>query len=198
MNGHAAIQVKSRPEIKRYPCKVLKEAAGEDISHAMMDYFKRLMSWLEEQNKGRPMGGSSREQRVKDCAFQSNGHPSGLLFFLAGMVMGDLYARTTSTDRWPYSIPAQQDGVVGSERVSETGRPALERLVLLVRLKRILIAICLVHEECIVVLGIAINVEPNRSRLAVSTNLAIPLQKLKQLLILAWPRFDPKYDSEHE
>ena len=34
--------------------KVLKEATGEDIStRAMMDYFKPLMSWLEEQNKGR-------------------------------------------------------------------------------------------------------------------------------------------------
>jgi len=59
---------------------------GEDIStRPMMDYCKPLMTWLEEQNKGRPMGGSSREQRVKDCAFQSNGRPSGLLFFLAGM-----------------------------------------------------------------------------------------------------------------
>jgi peptidyl-dipeptidase A len=34
--------------------KVLKEATGEDIStRAMMDYFKPLMSWLEEQNKDR-------------------------------------------------------------------------------------------------------------------------------------------------
>jgi hypothetical protein len=34
--------------------KVLKEATGEDIStRAMMDYFKPLMGWLEEQNKGR-------------------------------------------------------------------------------------------------------------------------------------------------
>jgi Angiotensin-converting enzyme len=32
----------------------LKEATGEDIStRAMMDYFKPLMSWLEEQ-KQRP------------------------------------------------------------------------------------------------------------------------------------------------
>jgi Angiotensin-converting enzyme len=31
--------------------------AGEDIStRAMMDYFKPLMSWLEEQNKGRQIG----------------------------------------------------------------------------------------------------------------------------------------------
>jgi angiotensin-converting enzyme len=32
-------------------------ATGEDIStRAMMDYFKPLMSWLEEQNKGRQIG----------------------------------------------------------------------------------------------------------------------------------------------
>jgi peptidyl-dipeptidase A len=37
--------------------KVLKEATGEDIStRAMMEYFKPLMSWLEEQNKGRQVG----------------------------------------------------------------------------------------------------------------------------------------------
>ena len=37
--------------------KVLKEATGEDIStRAMMDYFQPLMSWLEEQNKGRQIG----------------------------------------------------------------------------------------------------------------------------------------------
>jgi len=37
--------------------KVLKEATGEDIStRAMMEYFKPLMSWLEEQNKGRQIG----------------------------------------------------------------------------------------------------------------------------------------------
>ena len=30
---------------------------GEDIStRAMMEYFKPLMSWLEEQNKGRQIG----------------------------------------------------------------------------------------------------------------------------------------------
>jgi hypothetical protein len=30
---------------------------GEDIStRAMMDYFKPLMSWLEERNKGRQIG----------------------------------------------------------------------------------------------------------------------------------------------
>jgi peptidyl-dipeptidase A len=34
--------------------KVLKEATGEDIStRAMLEYFKPLMSWLEQQNKGR-------------------------------------------------------------------------------------------------------------------------------------------------
>jgi len=37
--------------------KVLREATGEDIStRAMMDYFKPLMSWLEEQNKDRQIG----------------------------------------------------------------------------------------------------------------------------------------------
>jgi peptidyl-dipeptidase A len=37
--------------------KVLKDATGEDIStRAMMDYFKPLMAWLEEQNKGRQIG----------------------------------------------------------------------------------------------------------------------------------------------
>ena len=37
--------------------KVLKETTGEDIStRAMMEYFKPLMSWLEEQNKGRQIG----------------------------------------------------------------------------------------------------------------------------------------------
>ena len=37
--------------------KVLKDATGEDLStRAMMDYFKPLMAWLEEQNKGRQIG----------------------------------------------------------------------------------------------------------------------------------------------
>ena len=37
--------------------KVLKEATGEDIStRTMMDYFKPLIRWLEEQNKGRQIG----------------------------------------------------------------------------------------------------------------------------------------------
>jgi peptidyl-dipeptidase A len=39
--------------------KVLKDATGEDIStRAMMDYFKPLMSWLEEQNKGARSAGN--------------------------------------------------------------------------------------------------------------------------------------------
>ena len=39
--------------------KVLKETTGEDIStRAMMEYFKPLMSWLEEQNKGRQSAGT--------------------------------------------------------------------------------------------------------------------------------------------
>ncbi|MFL6583699.1 MAG: M2 family metallopeptidase [Chthoniobacterales bacterium] len=37
--------------------KVLKEATGEDLStRAMLDYFKPLQAWLEEQNKGRQIG----------------------------------------------------------------------------------------------------------------------------------------------
>jgi peptidyl-dipeptidase A len=37
--------------------KCLKEATGEDLStRAMMDYFKPLSGWLEEQNKGRQIG----------------------------------------------------------------------------------------------------------------------------------------------
>ena len=37
--------------------KVLKDATGEDIStRAMVEYFKPLQSWLEEQNKGRQIG----------------------------------------------------------------------------------------------------------------------------------------------
>jgi len=35
----------------------LKEATGEDIStRAPTEYLKPLMSWLEEQNKGRQIG----------------------------------------------------------------------------------------------------------------------------------------------
>ncbi len=37
--------------------KVLKEATGENLStRAMVDYFKPLQLWLEEQNKGRQIG----------------------------------------------------------------------------------------------------------------------------------------------
>ena len=37
--------------------KVLKQATGEDIStRAMVEYFKPLQTWLEEQNKGRQIG----------------------------------------------------------------------------------------------------------------------------------------------
>jgi peptidyl-dipeptidase A len=41
--------------------KVLREATGEDLStRAMMEYFKPLMGWLEEQNKGRAIGWSGQ------------------------------------------------------------------------------------------------------------------------------------------
>jgi peptidyl-dipeptidase A len=37
--------------------KVLKEATGEELStRAMLEYYAPLMKWLEEQNKGRPIG----------------------------------------------------------------------------------------------------------------------------------------------
>jgi len=37
--------------------KVLKDSTGEDLStRAMMDYFKPLMAWLENENKGRQIG----------------------------------------------------------------------------------------------------------------------------------------------
>ncbi len=37
--------------------KVMKEATGEEFStRAMLDYYAPLMKWLEEQNKGRPIG----------------------------------------------------------------------------------------------------------------------------------------------
>jgi peptidyl-dipeptidase A len=37
--------------------KVLKDATGEELStRAMMEYYQPLMKWLEEQNKGRPIG----------------------------------------------------------------------------------------------------------------------------------------------
>jgi peptidyl-dipeptidase A len=48
---------------------VLKEATGEEIStRAMVDYFQPLMSWLEEQNKGRKIGwenGKDEEEHEK-------------------------------------------------------------------------------------------------------------------------------------
>jgi peptidyl-dipeptidase A len=37
--------------------KVLRDATGEDLStRAMVEYFKPLQAWLEEQNRGRPLG----------------------------------------------------------------------------------------------------------------------------------------------
>jgi peptidyl-dipeptidase A len=37
--------------------KLLRDATGEDLStRAMMDYFKPLATWLEAQNRGRPLG----------------------------------------------------------------------------------------------------------------------------------------------
>ena len=37
--------------------KVLKDATGEELStRAMVEYFQPLMKWLEEQNRGRPIG----------------------------------------------------------------------------------------------------------------------------------------------
>ncbi len=37
--------------------KILKEATGEELStRAMLEYYKPLMSWLQEQNKGRVIG----------------------------------------------------------------------------------------------------------------------------------------------
>jgi peptidyl-dipeptidase A len=37
--------------------KVLRDATGEDLStRAMVEYFKPLMAWLEEQNRGRQIG----------------------------------------------------------------------------------------------------------------------------------------------
>jgi peptidyl-dipeptidase A len=37
--------------------KILKEATGEDLStRAMLEYYAPLMKWLQEQNKGRPIG----------------------------------------------------------------------------------------------------------------------------------------------
>ena len=40
--------------------KVLREATGEDLStRAMVEYFKPLLDWLKEQNKGRAIGWES-------------------------------------------------------------------------------------------------------------------------------------------
>jgi peptidyl-dipeptidase A len=37
--------------------RVLRDATGEELStRAMVEYFQPLMKWLEEQNKGRPLG----------------------------------------------------------------------------------------------------------------------------------------------
>jgi peptidyl-dipeptidase A len=37
--------------------KVLRDATGEDLStRAMVEYFKPLLTWLEQQNKGRQIG----------------------------------------------------------------------------------------------------------------------------------------------
>jgi peptidyl-dipeptidase A len=37
--------------------KVLRDATGEDLStRAMVEYYAPLMTWLQEQNKGRPIG----------------------------------------------------------------------------------------------------------------------------------------------
>ena len=36
---------------------ILREATGEDLStRAMIEYFRPLMAWLEEQNAGRRVG----------------------------------------------------------------------------------------------------------------------------------------------
>lgn len=49
-----SIMVKGATEDWR---KVLREATGEDLStRAMVEYYAPLMKWLEEQNKGRPIG----------------------------------------------------------------------------------------------------------------------------------------------
>ena len=47
--------------------KVLKEATGEDLStRAMVEYFKPLMAWLEEQNKGRKIGWEDDKEQSQD------------------------------------------------------------------------------------------------------------------------------------
>lgn len=47
--------------------KVLKDATGEELStRAMVDYFKPLMAWLEEQNKGRKIGWSEDKESEQE------------------------------------------------------------------------------------------------------------------------------------
>jgi peptidyl-dipeptidase A len=47
--------------------KVLKDATGEDLStRAMVDYFQPLMSWLQEQNKGRKIGWDESKKEPQD------------------------------------------------------------------------------------------------------------------------------------
>ncbi len=47
--------------------KVLKDATGEELStRAMVEYFKPLMSWLEEQNKGRKIGWTAGKEEKED------------------------------------------------------------------------------------------------------------------------------------
>jgi hypothetical protein len=44
----------------------LKEATGEDIStRAIMDYFKPLMSWLEEDGRSGGSRGQKSEVRIQ-------------------------------------------------------------------------------------------------------------------------------------
>jgi len=55
--------------------KVLKEATGEDIStRAMVDYFKPLMSWLEEQTKAARSAGNKLWHRYPCHAASHFGH----------------------------------------------------------------------------------------------------------------------------
>jgi hypothetical protein len=67
-----------------------------------------------------------------------------------------------------------------------------------VRLERVQISIRLIDVKRMVMIGIAVELESQRPRLMVSADLAIPREKLDQLLIFAWLRFDPEHDSEHE
>src|SRR4029453_6810164 len=63
--GTLGIQVKSCPESKLYSYKVLREVVGEEISRAMMDYFKPVMAWLEEQTKASGSAGNSLRSEVR-------------------------------------------------------------------------------------------------------------------------------------